>query len=142
MNRLPLPAQSHQHLTPRPGDYVRFTLERAFDFPLTIRLDPVPGRLCIAESTPWGKARTGPVSLEVEASFVDRIRRLVTGSYLGARPPPERHGLDGAAWKIEVQWVGEYHSSSVWSPQSGPEYELGRRLFRRAARAVPLGELY
>ncbi|SDJ55318.1 hypothetical protein [Microbulbifer yueqingensis] len=128
--------------TAAPPDYIRFTLERSFEPRVQIQLDLDRARLRVASWCWLAPSGEDAAVTVVETAFIDRIRGLAAS--LGSRTARDQEslGLDGSTWTIEVCMAGECRSRRLWLPRSGPEYELGRQLFERAARLIPLGELY
>lgn len=126
-------------------EVVRFSLYRSFEDPVWITLDLNEHKMVIEtrgfEADPHANGEVDLV-VKLDSRFVQAVKDEIMDSYLASPNKEGEIGLDGSTWIIEVTWDGKYYASDVWSPESGPEHQLGRLLFDRAQRYASLGALY
>ncbi|MBB3063735.1 hypothetical protein [Microbulbifer rhizosphaerae] len=126
-------------------EIVRFSLYRSFEDAIWITLDLNEGKMLIESRGFDMGAQQGKkldLAVKVDSQYVKAVRTEIVESYLEAKKEEGEVGLDGSTWVIELTWNGKYYASDVWSPEFGPEHQLGSLLFDRAQQYASLGPLY
>ncbi|MBY6189327.1 hypothetical protein KUV22_02750 [Microbulbifer agarilyticus] len=126
-------------------EILRFSLYRSFDNPVWITLNFSNELMLIEsyrdESDPYTD-KVIDLSVKLDSQYVRSVKEKVVKSYLASEGMQSENGLDGSTWIVELAWQGKYYTSDLWSPDFGPEYQLGHQLFARAQRYASLGRLY
>jgi len=139
----------------------RFIWLRAFDPPVSVRLDVQPdGSGVLTTKIGPGEAafpasqhgNVQAITNTLSREEVERFRALVTQEHFWTTPPYAFHdqqGTDGAAWIIEATVAGTYHVTERWSPTNsiGSGKDIVRQLgiamaFNLAKLSIPKEKIY
>ena len=137
----------NEHIDLSDNNVIKFICRRSFHDLFSIKIEWKNNEfmgLFVLNVIPMRSIKEENVKHYVKLIKIEHIEKLLSilekYKYFEESNYIERHGLDGASWKVQIKIMEKYKELDIWSPDDGVVYDIGKYLI--SLSDIDLGQIY